>query len=307
MLLKKLLDGGFLVRVLSRKFPITYPENVEIFYGDLTKKKFDFLNLVLGIDIVVNCAGNNTKSSLMNSLNIEATKKLVDSTLKSSVIENKKKHFVQLSSIGVYGNSNSILIDENSALKPTSAYERSKAYADQIIINALRKSSVTFSILRPSIVVGLDMKNAPFFNLLKAIKNRLFFYVDSKETISNYVHVDDVTNALLECIVNKRARNEIFNISNDCKLSEIVFAISPEKNFLNYRFCLPKNLVLNIINILSTFINLPLNKRNINFLTRKTTFPVGKLEKTLNFNLKNSIPEFCRIYLTEINARNHNE
>lgn len=295
------------MRVLSRKFSIICHENVEIFYGDLTKKKFDFLNLVSGIDVIVNCAGNNSNSSLMNSLNVDATKKLVDSALKSCKVENKTKHFVQLSSIGVYGNSSTNTIDEYSDLKPSNEYERSKAFADQIIIDTLCKSNMTFSILRPSIVVGLEMKNESYYKLLKSIKSGLFFYIDSKDTISNYVHVDDVTSALLECIVNKRARNEIFNISNDCKLSEIVSAVSPTKLFLNYRLCLPKNLVLFILKILSTFINLPLNERNLNFLIRKTTFPVSKLKRSLNFELKTSIPEFSAIYLTKINSSNRNE
>ena len=235
------------MRILSRKFSTICHENVEIFYGDLTKKKFNFLNLVSGIDVIVNCAGNNSNSSLMNSLNVVATKKLVDSALKSCKVENKTKHFVQLSSIGVYGNSSTNTIDEYSDLNPSNEYERSKAFADQIIIDTLRKSNMTFSILRPSIVVGLEMKNESYYKLLKSIKSGFFFYIDSKEAISNYVHVDDVTNALLECIVNKRARNEIFNISNDCKLSEVVSAVSPTKLFLNYRFCLPKNLVIIIL------------------------------------------------------------
>lgn len=54
----------------------------------------------------------------------------------------------------------------------------------------------------------------------------LFFLCGAPGSVSTYVHVDDVVEALLLCAFEERAKNQIFNISNDCTQESLVEAMA---------------------------------------------------------------------------------
>jgi nucleoside-diphosphate-sugar epimerase len=99
---------------------------------------------------------------------------------------------------------------------------------------------MTFSILRPSTIVGVGMSSRSFGEMLSIIKRGYFFYIGSKKSISTYVHVHDVVDALIVCAKNKKACNQIFNLSNDCNLSEIVNNVSHFSGFSPNFLCIPE-------------------------------------------------------------------
>jgi nucleoside-diphosphate-sugar epimerase len=290
----KLISQGFDVKVVTRNISNIFPENVEVFIADITDLSFDLSSVVKNCEIIINCAGEIKKENTMRALHVDGTKRLLEAFVKNNRTSNK--HWIQLSSVGAYGHSRKPnlkrVITELSKLKPVGIYEVTKALADEMIIDFARKTAMTYTILRPSTIIGMLMPNQSFNSLLKAISKRRFFFIGSKKTISTFIHVDDVVDALIICVANKKARNQIFNLSYDCYLSEIVISVC---NFFGFKpnfLLLPETPLRFLVWIFSRFFTPPLTQSRIDTLVSRTTYPYSKIKNVLGFSPKKSIPEF---------------
>jgi nucleoside-diphosphate-sugar epimerase len=306
LLVKKLLDDGFSVRLLSRSVLKITLENLETIVGDLTSEA-DFSDIAIGCDVIFNCAGEVNHQDKMFALHVEGTRKLIEAVNASFQIDGKSKHWVQLSSVGAYGSSLKPgvqkVVNEQSEPKPIGVYEVTKTLADEMIIESSNNTSMTYTILRPSNIVGVSMPNNSFRELLRAISKRRFFFVGSTKSIATYIHVDDVVDALIICARNKKARNQIFNLSHDCYLSEIVISVCNVFGFKPNFLLLPETPLRFFVWIFSRFFTLPLTKSRIDALISKTTYPYTKIKDILGFTPKKSIPEFAVEYCEYLNVK----
>ena len=305
-LIKKLNDDGFLVRVLSRSNNKNLFDSVEVVLGDLTSNEGDWSNIAIGCDVIFHCAGEVNDQHKMYALHVEGTKKLIDADHKSINLDGKPKHFIQLSSVGTYGQSiktnQSRVVTEESDCNPVGEYEITKALSDKIIIKAAKNHSMTYTILRPSNVVGLSMPNQSFKKLLVAIEKRQFFFIGTRKSISTYIHVDDVVDALMLCAKDNRAINQIFNLSNDCKLNDIVNIVSLSFGFKPFFLCLPEWLLRSLVFLSPRFFRFPLTHRRIDSLISQTRYPASKINVALGFRPSRSILDFAVEYSKSFNA-----
>ena len=69
-------------------------------------------------------------------------------------------------------------ITELSKIHPYGEYEITKAKANKLLLEASKSRRFTFSILRPSNIVGLDMPNQSFRGLVESIIKQGFFISD---------------------------------------------------------------------------------------------------------------------------------
>jgi nucleoside-diphosphate-sugar epimerase len=305
-LLKKLLKKNFSVRAISRSKKKLSINKIQIIEGDLTSSELDLTKAILNCDVILNCAGEIRDKNKMKSLHVEATIKMLNAVERSFELDGKQKHWIQLSSVGAYGKSNcqntKKIITEKSPLNPIGEYEETKTIADNLIISFAKKHAMTYTILRPSNIVGYSMPNQSFLGLLKAIKKRKFFYIGSKESIATYVHVDDVVDALILSITSSSAKNQVFNISNDCRLSEIINNIAISCGIKSNFLCIPEKPLRFLVSIISRFIKIPLSISRIDALTSKTYYPNTKISDILNFTPKYNIPQFAVLYLNKMNS-----
>ena len=298
-LIKRCLDEGLKVRVLTRENNPYYESlGIEVFVGDL-RTTSDWSSFLCGVDIIINAAAEIKNPNLMQAVNINGPKKLLEAAINVGV-----KHWIQLSSVGAYGrnvNTNMVnVVNDEDICTPVNEYEITKTSFDLALISAAKASSITYTILRPSNVVGSNMPNQSFKRLVREISKGRFFYIGSREAISTYVHVDDVVEALILCALHPKAKNQVFNLSNDCKLSDIVEIITRSNGGHNKVMCFPDRPLRFIVKILSNFISLPLTENRINSLTSKVSYPTDKIKKYLGFTPKKSIPDFAVEYLKSI-------
>ena len=305
-LLEKLIEKDFSVCVLTRspkKLPI---EKVQLIEADLRSKELDLTKALLNCDVILNCAGEIKDTYKMRSLHVEATLKMLHAVDKSFQLNGKTKHWVQLSSVGVYGKSNHLnikkIITEESALNPIGEYEETKTIADNLIISFAKKRTMTYTILRPSNIVGYSMPNKAFRTLLEAIRKRRFFYIGSKDSIVTYIHVDDVVEALILCVKSSKAKNQIFNLSYDCRLSEIVSKVSISCGNKPNFFCIPKKPLRFLISVISRFVRVPLSMARIDALSSKVSYPNTLITNILGFIPKHNIPKFAVLYMKKMNS-----
>ena len=301
-LVEKLISQGFSVRVLTRNSKSTFPEGIEVFHADLASPTCNLKNFFSGCDIFFHCAADINNALHMHALHVDGIKRLLKFFSNEIDLTGHPKHWVQLSSVGVYGeltdNRPAVRkITELSKIHPYGEYELTKARADKLLIEASKSGAFTFSILRPSNIVGIGMPNQSFRGLVENIIRRRFFYIGSIHSVSNYVHVDDVVAALVLCSQAPRAINQIFNTSNDCRLSDIVLSLSLVKKIRHKRFIIPQWLARFVVSITPSFFKSPLTQSRIDALVSRTYYPNTKIKRLLRFSPKRSIPDFAVEYM----------
>ncbi len=306
ILIEGLVNDGFQVKVLTRSNKKSFPEAVNVIVADLLESSEVIDHAVIDCDLIFHCAGELNDQDKMFALHVEGTRKLLDAVNKSFQVDGKSKHWVQLSSVGAYGSSLTPgvqrIVSELSEPKPIGLYEITKTLADEMIIESSNNTRMTYTILRPSNIVGVSMPNHSFRRLLRAISNRRFFFIGTKKSISNYIHVDDVVDALVVCATNKKSKNQIFNLSNDCNFTEIVNGVSTFSGFDPNFLCLPEKSLRLLVWFISKFIRLPLTQSKIDSLVSRTSYPYTKIKDVLGFSPKKSIPEFAVEYLRHVNV-----
>lgn len=292
-LVDRLIETGHEVKILTRSQGKTKNPNAEIFIGDLKDPQLDADSLLDGCEVVFNCAGEIRNEALMRELHVDSTNRLLKIASKKAA-ENKIIHWVQLSSVGAYGSVPDVdrVVTEDTKVNPKGEYEITKTIADKNIMSMSKDGGFTYSILRPSNVFGPEMPNNSIRQLIGVVRRRLFFYVGFNEPIVTYVHVDDVVSALVLCGFDKRAKGEIFNISNDCSLRELIEGIALSLSVPAPSLRIPKILIRSAVAVLSVVTKGFITQERVNALTSRTRYPATKLKQKLGFEPAKYVPEY---------------
>ncbi len=297
LLVKKHLLLGDRVRILSR-CETSFFNEAHIVVGDLTRAGDHLKYFLEGVDILYHCAGEINDESKMYDLHVSGTSRLL------AVAKENIGHWIQLSSVGVYGpplglaNSERV-VTENTIIRPNGVYEVTKAESDKLVEEACQDSSMSYSIVRPSNIFGSHMPNQSLRSLGAMIKKKQFFYIGKRGSIATYIHVDDVVEVLLRCGLDKRAEGETFNISNDCLFEEMVngmaSALGEKRPFIR----VPESLVRVGVEISEKFISVPLTKSRVDALVSRTRYSCAKLENELGFIPQVHVPSAMGEFLLE--------
>lgn len=296
-LVEVLYDAGYEVRLLSRSDAEQLKiDRIEMIRCDLLDSNFDLRTVIDDCAVVFNCVGELHNEDLMPKLHVDATKRFVEACKSVARITNHPIHFVQLSSVGAYGTnpnkaSDDRVVTEETMLSPIGTYEITKTQADEIIISAAEDDVFTYTILRPSNVYGKTMPNNSIRQWGKLIEKKVFFYIGKPGAIATYVHVDDVVDALMLCGFDDKAKNNIFNISNDCAQEDVVKAFAEKFHVKEPTVRLPEKCLRLVVNVFSGFKKFPLSHSRIDALVSRTSYPTDKLANVLEYKPKRSVRE----------------
>ena len=288
-LIKFFLSQGFKVRSLTRSSVSSNHSNLKWFVGSLEDTKNVLNNLVLGADIVCHCAGEIKDESLFLKTNYEGTINIVRASLRSKV-----KKFIHISSVGVYGKNLKGSVSESDGLNPMNPYEKSKILADQWLID-LNSKDMEVTILRPSVVFDVDMKNNSLKHWVESIYSGHFFFIGRKNSRVNYVHVEDVIDAINAISKKPISKNiNIYNLSYSITVESFVKNICNDTNKAYPKFRVPYLLIISVaflMDFLSMIcsVKFPLTVARVKALTSSVSYDSSKIEKDLNFFPKESL------------------
>jgi len=202
-----LLKRGWSVRVLTRS-DISYRDpRIQVIVSDINNKD-GLQNLLFGVDAIFHCAGETSDEDIMYSTNVEGTRNLLSVAKKSQAT-----FFCYISSAGVVGPTDKLLVTEETFCSPRSLYEKTKYESEQMVINA--NLAMNTVILRPTNVVG--MSKLGVFLLLPIVngwKEKLKVMVTGAER-AHIVYVNDVAKAALFFMNNRKTETNIYFVSND--------------------------------------------------------------------------------------------
>ena len=217
-LVASLVERGDTVRLLTRhSSTVTEKPSLKVIECNLVTIKANKLSAMLdGVDVLYHCAGQLTDPYGMRALHVDATRNLTEAASRQVA------HWVQLSSVGVYGRVSEGVVSEMSGLNPTGQYEITKTESDQIVVDTANRGGFSYSILRPSNVFGAGMTNKSLLNMITMIDRRLFSYIGRPGASANYIHVNNVVEGLVRCGTMHPAKGRIYNLSDHCTIEHFV-------------------------------------------------------------------------------------
>jgi nucleoside-diphosphate-sugar epimerase len=285
-LIAKHLAQGDEVRYLTRGNPVPALNGAIPFKGNLSSNSLSLQKFLKEADVLYHCAAELKDEALMNTTNIQGTANLLAAT------RGEVKRWVQLSSTGVYGNPRHKEVTEDSPINPQNAYERSKAAADALVTVAGSEQQLEYVLVRPSNVYGIDMPNQSLFQMIHMIDKGLFFFIGETGAIANYIHVENVADALMLCGTTKLPVNgQVYIISNHCLLEEFVDIVAEALHKKPSRLRLPEPWARFIAGLGKKIRKFPLTSSRIDALTNRTIYRSDKIETELGFSHRVSMRE----------------
>jgi nucleoside-diphosphate-sugar epimerase len=227
--------------------------------------------------VLYHCAGEVHDHNQMHSVHVEGTQKLCIAA------RNRIGHWVQLSSVGVYGPHFGGVVTESNRLNPQGIYEITKAESDKIITASSQNGFFSYSILRPSIVFGPTMSNQSLFQMIDVINKGFFFYIGEKGASANYIHVDNVVEGLIRCGTLTSAKNQTYVLSDQRTIEEFVAIIANALGRPLPTLRLSRKLVQYIVKSCRWIPRFPLTEGRINALTSRVIYSNSKIEQELKY------------------------
>lgn len=278
-LVRKHLERGDVVRILSRRqsADLDFAQSVNWYEGDLGAET-DLRPFVDGADVLYHCAGEIRNVERMEAVHIDGTRRLAEAAA------GRIGRWVQLSSVGVYGQPRKGDVTEQSPLCPAGVYETSKKISDDIVEAGGKKGAFQWAILRPSIVFGEDMPNQSLFQMVNVISRGRFFFVGCPGASANYIHADNVIAALIECALLPAAAGQIFNLSDHETMETFVGRITGELGIRKPRLRIPES-VVRLLAALGTRLvkGFPLTQSRVDALTNRAVYPIDHIQKELGY------------------------
>lgn len=205
------------VNVIGTTRQNTAAEKSLVTLGEITERT-DWSNILVNKDVVIHCAGiahvTPPNSDDLYQVNVLATHHLLEQCIIAGV-----RQFIFISSIGVNGG---ITTDTPFSItdipKPINSYTRSKWLAEQSIIKRLETEDMAYTIIRPPLIYGI---NAPgnFGALGKIIDKKIPLPLARVNNLRSLVGIDNLIDLICCCILNYRAYNQTFLVSDNADVS----------------------------------------------------------------------------------------
>lgn len=280
------LAHGHTVRVLSRRVrsDAALPDSVVWYQGDLLMSD-ELVSFAENADVLYHCAGEIRDESRMRAVHVNGTSKLVDAAT------GRIGRWVQLSSVGVYGAVHDGVVSEASPVCPLGSYEVTKTQADALVLEAAEQDAFDAVLLRPSNVYGVGMRNRSLCQLIAMIERGWFFFIGPAGASANYVHVDDVVDALMLCATHPNAVNKVFNLSGWDTMETFVACVAETLGRPAPTLRLPVAPIRMLATALGKLPGFPLTVSRVDALCKRSRYPIDLIEQELGFVIRVSLRE----------------
>jgi len=199
-----LSDAGYKVSIFDKKKSEWIKHSQKMIVGDVLDN--DALsNSMKDIDVVFNFAGLSDLDEALNkpieTVNINI---LGNVNALESAVKNKIKRYIYASSIYAYSRDGGF-------------YRCSKKSAELYVEEYFKTYNLDYTILRFGSLYGprSDSKNGLWQIVNNAISNKIIKYEGDKESMREYIHVEDAARACLEVISDKFVNKKIVLTGQD--------------------------------------------------------------------------------------------
>ncbi len=284
------VKAGDAVRVLTRRHHgnTGLPGEVSLFRGDLTGPSSDLIPFLDGADVLYHCAAEQNDPGRMYEVHVNGVRRLIEAS------HRRIGRWVHLSSVGVYGRPKRGTIAEDAPLKPLGQYEITKEESERLLVEASSTHQLPCVILRPCKVFGPEMPPQDLYQFINVIAKGLFFFIGKTGAIANYIHVDNVVEALVLCGTLPQAVGRTYNVSDWRTLDEFLAIIAGELGKPKPTLRLPEWIARAFALVLAPVPGFPLTNSRITGLVNRTVYDSARIERELGYTYVVSIEEGLR-------------
>jgi nucleoside-diphosphate-sugar epimerase len=254
-----------------------------------------------GADVVYHCAAEISRDPLMRAVNVEATRALLEQA------RGRVGHWVQVSSLSVYGRHRHAVITEDTPPQPGRLYAQSKLEGDALV-EEKSAGAFSYTLARPAGVIGPLMRNRSMHALIRAIDRRKFCFIGKPGAIANFIHERNIAEALVLCGTRTEAKGRTYNLSQNCTIEAMAGAIlaalrksgtdpdfhNPEIGDRPRLMRIPEG-PARVAAMLGRFVpGFPLSTGRVDALTSRVEYPTARIELELGFTHSRSIEDALR-------------
>ena len=212
-LAKRSLNKGWKVTSISSNFPSKkrYLPKVRYMLCDITKKRLLQKTIRKSFNYVVNLGGYVDHSNKKKTFESHYTG---CKNLTKILLKKPPSAFVQMGSSTEYGNLKSPQ-KESAECNPKSIYGKAKLSSSSHLIHLFRKKRFPSTILRLYLAYGPKQDLNRFLPIIISgcIKNKKFPCSKGNQ-LRDFLHVEDVVDAIIKSLTNKKAKGQIINIGS---------------------------------------------------------------------------------------------
>ena len=216
------VQRGLQVRVLVRPgsdAATLCESDVEVIRGDLTEQQ-TLREAVAGVDAVVHCAaklGDWGPVDGYRAVNVEGLRNLLEVCRGQASL----RHFIHLSSLGVYAARNHHGTDETEPLSEQhiDGYTQTKVEGEHVALDYYRDHGVPVTILRPGFIYGpRDRTVLP--RLIEKLKLRRLRYLGGSTRLMNTIYIGNLVDGIFAALDKPAAVGQIYNLTDGEKVSK---------------------------------------------------------------------------------------
>ncbi len=218
----KLLSVGYHVIGMDLGSWVNKKANMKSYEVDI-RNSSEVNNIIIGCkpNIIIHLAGGPTRGPKFRDyrdcfdLNQQGSFNVIEAALKISDFEK----FIFMGSCEEYG-AIDIPFEEFSRACPNTAYGLAKLSVTNLLQALSRTHKFPSVILRPSVVYGPGQKGAMFLpSLIDHLLNDQSYDMSCGDQTRDYVHIADLTNAIMLAMQSSGIGGEIFNISSNTPIT----------------------------------------------------------------------------------------
>ena len=146
-------------------------------------------------------------------VNTAGTANLIKQSIEAGV-----KHFIFISSIGAMATLSDQILTESFPCLPDNPYGLSKLKAEQALIDLAKNNSMTWTILRPTLVYGPG-NPGNMERLMNLVNRGLPLPFASLKNRRSFIFVGNLVDAIAICLTHPQAANQTFLVSDGEDLS----------------------------------------------------------------------------------------
>ena len=279
-------QGHDLVLLSRSAKKLEHQSSVTVIEADLSQPKPEVIaKFTHDLDVLYHLAAELNNPLSMHATNVVGTQAIVNTLPKKTTL-------VYLSSIGIFDFNKGNTIHEDSLFKPQNEYEKSKLAAEEIIRNKAGFKSV---ILRPSIILGQNMKSGLLEQLVRLCQKKLRLRVAPK-VMANFVLATDVVDALLLLGSTKKAIGQQYNFSHDLPLSQFLSFLEEELKVKN-SIPIPARLFQQLLKFFRFIKLISISEDGVAFFSNTTKISSNKIVTELDFEFKADYRSFLKEYV----------
>lgn len=267
----------------EQDFTNTYP-GIKVTHGSLSDEE-KLVQAMAGADVVLHLASKavDRDSTGFDEANVRGTRTVCDVAKQHGV-----QKLIYLSSVGVYGHRPFRDADETTAVQPDTAFSRSKAAAERIVLGHHQAGDFQGVILRTRFVYG-EGDLSVVSRVVKAVK-KYPFLIDGGKAKFSFVLVDDLAEIISRFAIQQVSPESypVYHVTDGVPLSyrDMTRVICdayglklPRRNIPFWLLYYPVRLVERMFRIDPEVVKFPLSSIRLKLMGQDNFFSNAKVRK----------------------------